>query len=48
MRAAICREFGQPFILEEIKLAEPGADDVKVRLCATSICHSDIIFADGG
>ncbi len=48
MRAAICREFGRPFVLEEVKLATPGPDDVKLRLRAASICHSDIIFADGG
>ncbi len=48
MRAAVCRDFGQPFLLEEVKLAAPGPDDVMVRVHATSICHSDIIFADGG
>ncbi len=48
MRAAVCREFGQPFVLEDVKLAAPGPDEVMVRLRATSICHSDIIFADGG
>lgn len=48
MRAAICRDFGQPFILEEVTLATADKDDVTVRLRATSICHSDIIFADGG
>jgi Zn-dependent alcohol dehydrogenase len=48
MRAAICREFGQPFTLEDVSLAPPGADEVVVRLAAVSICHSDIVFADGG
>ncbi|MGI9500013.1 MAG: Zn-dependent alcohol dehydrogenase [Geminicoccaceae bacterium] len=48
MRAAVCRAFGQPFLLEEVTLAPPGPDEVTVRLRATSICHSDIIFADGG
>lgn len=48
MRAAVLRAFGQPFVLEEVTLSPPGADDVTVRLRATSICHSDIIFADGG
>jgi Zn-dependent alcohol dehydrogenase len=48
MRAAVCRQFGQPFLLEEVTLADPGAEEVTVRLGATSICHSDIIFADGG
>ena len=48
MRAAVCRAFGQPFDLEEVSLAAPAADEVRLRLRATSICHSDIIFADGG
>ena len=48
MRAAVSRAFGQPFTLEEVTLAPGGAGDVTVRLHATSICHSDIIFADGG
>lgn len=48
MRAAVCREFGQPFLLEEVELSPPGPDEIQVRLRATSICHSDIIFADGG
>lgn len=48
MRAAVCREFGKPFILEDVALALPASDEVTVRLCATSICHSDIIYAEGG
>lgn len=48
MRAAVCRAFGQPFVLEEVTLAGPGPEEAMVRLAATSICHSDVIFADGG
>jgi Zn-dependent alcohol dehydrogenase len=48
MRAAICREFGQPFSLEDVTLAPPEPDEVVIRLAAVSICHSDVIFADGG
>lgn len=47
MRAAVCREFGVPFHLEEVTLSAPGPEDVQVRLRATSICHSDIMFATG-
>jgi len=47
MKAAVCREFGQPLSIEEIKLASPGMHDVHVDLKACSICHSDISFADG-
>jgi S-(hydroxymethyl)glutathione dehydrogenase / alcohol dehydrogenase len=48
MKAAVCREFGQPLVIEEVKLAPPGAGEVKVKLSACAICHSDIIFMDGG
>ena len=48
MKAAVCREFGKPLVIEEVSLAEPNAGEVKVRLAACAICHSDILFADGG
>ena len=47
MKAAVCREFGQPLIIEEITLAEPAEGEVRVDLKACSICHSDVSFADG-
>jgi S-(hydroxymethyl)glutathione dehydrogenase/alcohol dehydrogenase len=48
MKAAVCREFGKPLTIEEVDLAPPRAGEVRVRLAACAICHSDIIFADGG
>ena len=47
MKAAVCREFGAPLSIEDIHLAEPGPDQVEVRLRAVAICHSDIFFAEG-
>jgi len=47
MKAAVCREFGKPLVIEEAIVSEPGLQDVRVRLKACSICHSDISFADG-
>lgn len=47
MKAAVCREFAKPLVIEDIQLAEPGSNDVRVRLKACSICHSDVSFADG-
>ena len=46
-RAALCRAFGQPLTLETIDLPEPGPSEVRVRLEAVAICHSDISFAEG-
>jgi Zn-dependent alcohol dehydrogenase len=46
-RAAVCRAFGQPLSIEEIELAEPGPGEVRVRIKACAICHSDIFYVDG-
>jgi len=48
MLAAVCRAFGAPLTIEEVALDPPGTGEVAVDLAACAICHSDIIFADGG
>lgn len=48
MKAAICREFGKPLVIEDVELAAPSAGELRVKLEACAICHSDIIYADGG
>ena len=47
MKAAVCREFGKPLVIEDIRLAEPGPGEVLVDIKACAICHSDIFFAEG-
>jgi len=47
MKAAVCREFGKPLVIEEVSLADAGPGEVKVKLAATAICHSDISYTDG-
>jgi len=43
MKAAICYEIGKnPLSIEEITLDKLGKGDVKVRMAACAICHSDI------
>jgi Zn-dependent alcohol dehydrogenase len=42
MRAAVCYEPGEPLIIEDIDIDPPQSGEVKVRLVATAICHSDI------
>jgi aryl-alcohol dehydrogenase len=44
--AAVTHELGQPFVLEELDLDEPRADEVLVRLVATGICHTDLFSRD--
>lgn len=48
IRAAVCREFGQPLVIEEVHLRAPQLGEIEVTLDAVAICHSDITFADGG
>ena len=48
MKAAVCREFGSPLVIEDVELAEPGSNEVRVSLRASAICHSDITYVDGG
>jgi len=48
VKAAICREFGEPLVIEDVELAAPAAGEVRVAIKACAICHSDIISMDGG
>jgi Zn-dependent alcohol dehydrogenase len=48
MKAAVCRAFGQKLVIEEIDLAAPRHGEIRVKLAACAICHSDIIYAAGG
>jgi Zn-dependent alcohol dehydrogenase len=47
MRAAICRGFRKPLEVAEVNLAPPGNGEVRARVRAVAICHSDVMFADG-
>ena len=48
MKAAVCREHGKPLVIETLKLDDPQAGEIKVKINACAICHSDIIYMDGG
>jgi len=47
MRAAVCHEFGKPLVVEEIEVDPPHAGEVKVKIAACAICHSDIHAIEG-
>ncbi len=47
IKAAVCREFGAPLVIEDILIAPPGMGEVEVTLDAVAICHSDISYAGG-
>lgn len=48
MQAAVCRAFGKPLIVEDVLLDPPGPGELEVEVAACAICHSDIIYAEGG
>ena len=47
MKAAVCRAFKQPLAIEHLDLAAPRAGEVRVKVAACAICHSDLLAIDG-
>lgn len=45
--AAVCRQHGEPLVLEEIEIDDPREGEVLVRLTASSICGSDLHLLSG-
>ena len=45
--AAVARTLGEPLAIEELQLDDLQANEVRVRLVATGICHTDAIVRDG-
>ena len=46
-RAAVLRTLGEPATVEDLALAEPRAGEVRVRILASGVCHSDLHVRDG-
>jgi NDMA-dependent alcohol dehydrogenase len=40
-RAAICREIGAPWVIEDVIVEDPGPRDVLVEMRCAGLCHSD-------
>ena len=47
MKAAVCYQRNQPVRVEEVLLDPPRRDEVRVRLAASGVCHSDLSFVTG-
>jgi aryl-alcohol dehydrogenase len=45
--AAVARDIGRPFSVEELTLDTLRRDEVRVRMVAVGICHTDAIVRDG-
>src|SRR3954467_905642 len=47
IRAAVLEEFGQPLAVQTVDLQDPGPGEVRVRLHACGVCHTDMYTASG-
>ena len=47
MKAAVCWEVGKPLVVEEVVLDPPKTGEVRVRIGAVAICHSDVHLVRG-
>lgn len=47
MRAAVLHGFQQPFVVEEVSLAQPAQGEVRVKLAASGVCHTDLSIQQG-
>ena len=47
MKAAICHEKNQPVRVEDVRLDPPRREEVRVRMVATGVCHSDLSVVHG-
>jgi len=47
MKAAVLYSYGEPLKVEEVDLAPPKAGEVKVKIEATGVCHSDLSARNG-
>ena len=47
VRAAVLEEVGRPVVVREVELNEPRVGEVRVRMLASGVCHSDLHVRDG-
>lgn len=47
MKAAFLETPGQPLVIGEARLDDPGPREVRIRTHACGLCHSDLHFIDG-
>jgi S-(hydroxymethyl)glutathione dehydrogenase/alcohol dehydrogenase len=47
VKAAVCYELGKPLLIEDVTLEDPQEGEVRVRVKATAVCHSDIHCTNG-
>lgn len=43
-KAAVSWEAGKPLVIEEVEVAPPQANEVRIKILFTSLCHTDVYF----
>ncbi|CAL9023312.1 unnamed protein product [Prunus brigantina] len=43
-KAAVAWEAGKPLVIEKVEVAPPQANEVRVKIKYTSLCHTDVHF----
>ncbi|HEY8818936.1 MAG TPA: alcohol dehydrogenase catalytic domain-containing protein [Candidatus Limnocylindrales bacterium] len=46
-RGAVLRTVGEPTAIEELEVAAPRVGEVRIRILASGVCHSDLHVRDG-
>ena len=47
MRAMVIRQRGGPFVAEERDIPNPGPEEMRIRVQACGVCHSDVVTVQG-
>ncbi len=47
MQAAVVERFGEPLVVKEVAVPEPGPGQELVQIVATGVCHTDLHAAEG-
>ena len=47
MRAAVLHNLNEPLDVTDVEIDEPHAGEVRVRMQASSVCHSDLSVIEG-
>ena len=47
VRAAVLEQVGDPALIRDLELIAPRAGEVRVRMLASGVCHSDLHVRDG-
>ena len=47
-RAAVAWENGKPLVVETVEVNPPSTGEVRIKMVAAGVCHSDLTYFNGG